>query len=187
MLRAAQILSLRPDLKITPIRGNVDTHVRKVTRGQCDAIVLAGAGLERLELTEHISQWLRVHEMLPAPGQGALAVQCRVDDAKTLSLLAKIEDPATRAAVTAERKFLSHLGGGCSVPVGAFGRFIDTKIPTLQLDGLVASPDGSKVVRVSGTGTDPETLGKTLAEEARPKGADEILNRLAPGHFPAGR
>jgi hydroxymethylbilane synthase len=173
--RAAQVLALRPDVKITPMRGNVDTRIRKVIEGQYEAAILAGAGLERLGLTEHISQWLPLDRMLPAPGQGALAVQCRADDKSTLSLLASIDDPATRTAVTAERQFLFHLGGGCAVPVGAFGRIAADGEPVLRLEGLVASLDGRRLIRVSDTGIDPFTLGLKLAKKAFTKGAAEIL------------
>ncbi len=176
--RAAQVRSLRPNLKIIPLRGNVDTRVRKVIQGQYDAAILAGAGLERLGLTDHIRQWLSMDSMLPAPGQGALAVQCRVDDHQTLSLLASIDDPLTRAAVTAERQFLARLGGGCAVPVGAFGRSIVSSEQLLQLDGLIASVDGSRVIRVSGIGIDPIALGISLAENVISKGGAEILEEL---------
>src|SRR5581483_9585692 len=118
--RAAQILSLRPDLRTAPLRGNVDTRLRKALDGQYDAIILAGAGLTRLGLDSHVTEWLPLDVMLPAPGQGALAVQCRADDEETLALLSKLEDDSTRNAVTAERAFLQGLGGGCSVPVAAY-------------------------------------------------------------------
>lgn len=113
--RAAQILALRPDVKTESLRGNVDTRLRKALDGQYDAIILAGAGLTRLGLDEHVTEWLSLDVMLPAPGQGALAVQCRADDPTTLELLAALEHEATRRAVVAERAFLSGLGGGCAV------------------------------------------------------------------------
>src|SRR5512145_1171473 len=118
--RAAQILAQRPDVTTQSLRGNVDTRLRKALEGQYDAIILAGAGLTRLGLEKNVTQWLPLDVMLPAPGQGALAVQCRADDAATLDLFAALEDEATRKAVTAERAFLSALGGGCSVPVAAY-------------------------------------------------------------------
>jgi len=117
--RAAQILSLRPDLRIQSLRGNVDTRVRKALEGQYDAIVLAGAGLTRLGLESHVSEWLPLDVMLPAPGQGALAIQCRADDSSTLEILATLADDSTRKCVSAERAFLQGLGGGCAVPVAA--------------------------------------------------------------------
>lgn len=118
--RAAQILSLRPDIRTQSLRGNVDTRLRKALDGQYDAIILAGAGLTRLGLEDHVTEWLRLDMMLPAPGQGALAVECRAADDSTIRLLAALDDSSTRKAVTAERSFLSGLGGGCAVPVAAY-------------------------------------------------------------------
>jgi len=172
--RAAQILSLRPDLRIQSLRGNVDTRVRKALEGQYDAIMLAGAGLTRLGLESHVSEWLPLDVMLPAPGQGALAVQCRADDASTLEILAALEDDSTRKAVTAERAFLSGLGGGCAVPVAAHA-VISEQLSVISLTGLVISEDGKKVVEVSGEGADALELGKRLANEAIANGANEIL------------
>ena len=127
--RAAQLLAIRPDLKTESLRGNVDTRLRKALDGQYDAIILAGAGLTRLGLEQRVTEWIPLDVMLPAPGQGALAVQCRADDQTTLSLLAALEDGSTRKCVTAERAFLSGLGGGCSVPVAAYaeveGHYVD--------------------------------------------------------------
>src|SRR6185295_10646882 len=120
--RTAQVLARRPDLTILPLRGNVDTRVRKVLNGEFDAIILAQAGVTRLGLQAHITETLPLNVMLPAPGQGALAVQCRADDSETLKYLAAIHDPITAAAVSAERAFLAALGGGCSLPVGAFAQ-----------------------------------------------------------------
>jgi hydroxymethylbilane synthase len=169
--RAAQILSLRPDLRIESLRGNIDTRVRKAMEGQYDAIILAGAGLTRLGLDHHVTEWLSLDVMLPAPGQGALAVQCRVDDPATLSILAALDDESTRKAVTAERAFLSGLGGGCAVPVAAYA----TSEQTIRLMGLVASPDGKTIIQVSGEGNDALELGYELAQQAIARGADEIL------------
>jgi hydroxymethylbilane synthase len=173
--RAAQVLALRPDLEITPIRGNVDTRVRKVVGGKYDAAILAGAGLVRLGLTRRIREWLPINVMLPAPGQGALAVQCRVDDEETLGLLSTIDDPTTRAMVTAERKFLYQLGGGCTLPVGAFGRPVECEEYLIRLDGLVASADGTKLIRVSRSGDSPDDLGRDLAQDALAQGAANLL------------
>ncbi len=175
--RAAQLLALRPDLRIAPLRGNVDTRVRKALAGQYDAILLAGAGLTRLGLTEHITEWLPLEVMLPAPGQGALAVQCRASDSLTLNLLAPLEDTATRLAVTAERAFLSGLGGGCAVPVAAHAKCdLENDKARIELVGLVISPDGKTAIKVSGAGTNAEQLGQSLANEALQKGAAAILN-----------
>jgi len=172
--RTAQILSARPDLTTASLRGNVDTRLRKALDGQYDAIILAGAGLTRLGLESHITQWLPLDVMLPAPGQGALAVQCRADDWETLSLLAVLEDAPTCASVTTERQFLLGLGGGCAVPVAAYA---DVRHETLDisLTGLVASVDGKDLIKVIGEGIDPKILGTQLAQEAISQGANEIL------------
>lgn len=170
--RSAQLLSYRPDLKIKSLRGNVDTRVRKALRGEYDAIVLAGAGVTRLELGAHIAQWLPLDVMLPAPGQGALAVQCAADDEETLNYLAAIEDPVTRQTTTAERAFLKHLGGGCSLPVGACANIGGGQI---DLQGVVASLDGANVIHCRGWGSVPEELGRDCAQQALEQGAGEIL------------
>jgi hydroxymethylbilane synthase len=172
--RAAQLLAARPDAHILPIRGNVDTRLRKAATDDYDAVVLAAAGLIRLGLEAHITQQLPLDMMLPAPAQGALAVQCRADDEATLALLRRIHHQPTWAAVTAERAFLSGLGGGCAAPVAAYAAEDDTE---LQLRGLVASLDGRKVLHVSGNGSlqEPEGLGRRLAQEVLAKGATEIM------------
>ncbi|HEY5982024.1 MAG TPA: hydroxymethylbilane synthase [Anaerolineales bacterium] len=173
--RAAQVLSLRPDLGTRDLRGNVETRLRKALNGECDAIILAGAGLSRLGLEKHVTEWLAFGTMLPAPGQGALAVQCRADDLPTLTLLAGLEHGATRKAVTAERAFLQVLGGGCAVPVAALGRFVGPQGSELELTGLVISVDGRTAIRVSQRGKDPAQLGEDLAQEALARGAGKIL------------
>ena len=170
--RSAQILARRPDVHTESLRGNVDTRLRKAMNGQYDAIILAGAGLTRLGLDNHVTDWLSIDVMLPAPGQGALAVQCRLDDRETLNLLAALEDEATRKAVSAERAFLSGLGGGCSVPVAAYARVVDQNI---SLTGLVISEDGKKAIHVNRNGTDAQILGNELAQQAIAEGANEIL------------
>jgi hydroxymethylbilane synthase len=143
--------------------------------GQYDAIILAGAGLIRLGLDQYVMEWLSLDTMLPAPGQGALAVQCRADDQTTLSLLAALDDDSTRKAVTAERAFLSGLGGGCSVPVAAYAQMIGEQRLEISLIGLVSSETGKKFVKVTGRGTDALKLGNELAQEAISQGASEIL------------
>jgi hydroxymethylbilane synthase len=170
--RAAQILARRPDVRTESLRGNVDTRMRKAFAGQYDAIILAGAGLTRLGLESNVSEWLSLDVMLPAPGQGALAVQCRADDEAALNLLAALEDKATRKAVTAERAFLSGLGGGCSVPIAAYANVEDQVI---TLSGLVISEDGKKAIQVNRTGMDAQLLGTELAQRAIAQGANEIL------------
>jgi hydroxymethylbilane synthase len=175
--RSAQVLALRPDLRIESLRGNVDTRLRKAIEGQYDAIVLAGAGLTRLGLEGHITEWLPLERMLPAPGQGALAVQCRADDVETLGWLAPLENVPTRLAVTAERAFLSGLGGGCSLPVAAYATArVTSGNPAVELTGLVASLDGQRLLRVRGAGPGPRLLGEKLALEAIRQGAHEILS-----------
>jgi hydroxymethylbilane synthase len=182
--RAAQLLARRPDLRTEPLRGNVDTRLRKALDGQYDAIILAGAGLTRLGLEKHVTEWLSLDMMLPAPGQGALAVQCRADDHETLSLLAALEDPSTRKAVMAERAFLSGLGGGCSVPVAAYATVEsavmslpkDQRPKIIRLTGLVISEDGGKAIQVDRTGFDAQLLGNELAQRAIAQGAKEILD-----------
>ncbi len=178
--RSAQLLPARPDLTLLPLRGNVDTRVRKVRQGEYDAIVLAAAGVLRLGLGEHITEYLPMEVMLPAPGQGALAVQCRADDASVLESLRPIGDRATRAAVAAERAFLKALGGGCSAPVAAYAqanlpRTRPAYASSIQMTGLVASPDGRRVIRVTGEGSDPNVLGADLAQQALAQGAGELL------------
>jgi hydroxymethylbilane synthase len=172
--RAAQILSARPDVTTASLRGNVDTRLRKALEGQYDAIILAGAGLTRLGLDSHVTQWLPLNVMLPAPGQGALAIQCRADDRETLSLLSALEDAPTRLAVIAERQFLLGLGGGCAVPVAAYADLSHETLD-ISLTGLVASTDGKQIIKVSGSDNEPIDLGKQLAQEALKQGAAEIL------------
>jgi len=169
--REAQVRRLWPHLELRSIRGNVDTRIRKVRDGEYDAVLLAAAGVRRLGLDAEVSEWLPVERMLPAPGQGALAVQCRADD-PVLGLLAEIDDPEARATTTAERVFLRELGAGCAAPVGAYAH--PEGLPNVRLDVLVASPDGRDVVEVAGEG-DPEDVGSRLAAHALEAGAARIL------------
>lgn len=171
--RQGQLLASRPDLVIKSLRGNVQTRLKKLEDGQYDAIVLAQAGLVRLGLEAHISQVLPYKTMMPAPGQGALAVQCRQGDRETLELLAILDDSVTRAEVEAERRFLEALGGGCSLPVGALAELRQGEI---YMQAVVVSPDGKRSIRVTGSGLEPGLLGAELAGEALEKGAGEVLN-----------
>lgn len=170
--RRAQLLAYRPDLRVEPIRGNVDTRIRKTQEGRYDAILLAAAGVTRLGLEKHITQYLPVEVMLPAPGQGALAVQCRAADEKTLGYLQVIDHAGTRLATSAERAFLAALGGGCSLPVGAMA---EVEAGEIRLQGVIAAPDGSRLLRLSGSGRDPLQLGQSLAQEALEQDARAYL------------
>lgn len=175
--RAAQILTLRPDMRIKDIRGNVETRLRKLDDPEqgYDAILLARAGLDRLGYTdlEHAYP-IPYDTVLPAPGQGALAVQGRANDPVTNRYLQVLDHSSTRAAVTAERAFLAGLGGGCSLPVAALGSITDSQ---LNLQALVASPDGHQTIRVNQSGPieSAEALGRQLAEQALSQGAEELL------------
>lgn len=178
--RSAQLLRAYPHLRAVDIRGNVDTRIRKTLdpTGPYDAIVLAAAGVERLGRGDVVTEALPLEIMLPAPGQGALAVQCR-SEAAILRLLAPLEDPDTRAAVTAERAFLRHLGGGCAVPVAAHAKIEQGR---LHLRGRVLSPDGRRCVEVDGDDhcDEPETLGARLAAQALAQGAATLLAEVTP-------
>ncbi|MBI1722404.1 MAG: hydroxymethylbilane synthase [Gemmatimonadetes bacterium] len=173
--RAAQVLALRPDARLLPLRGNVETRVRKAMDGlgPYDAIVLAAAGLERLGLADVAAERFAPDRFLPAPGQGAVAIECRRTE-PLLDLLRAVSHPPTWSAVTAERAFLSGLGAGCTAPVAAFGR---EESGRLILDGLVASQDGRRVVRVRAQGdpSEPAVLGARLAADAREAGAEALL------------
>lgn len=170
--RQAQLRYTRPDLQVKSIRGNVETRIRKVTDGEYDAAILAAAGVTRLRLEAHVAQWLPLSEMLPAPGQGALGIQCRADDEETLRLLAAVHRPEVAAAVTAERAFLHALGGGCATPVGAYATMGNGR---LHMTGLVGAVDGTAVIRVSGSGSNAHDLGAQLAQQAIADGAEELL------------
>lgn len=174
--RQAQLLVQRPDLQVKSIRGNIDTRIRKAVEGQYDAIILAAAGVTRLGLEKHITQFLPLDTMLPAPGQGALAIQHRTNDPNNLNLLQAINHHPTHLAVTAERSFLAALGGGCSLPVGALA-YVEGEV--IRLQGVVAAPDGSHVLRVTATGAEARTLGESLAQEALEKGASELLESVS--------
>jgi len=165
--RRAQLLAYRRDLEVVPLRGNVDTRLRKVDAGEVEAAVLAAAGLVRGGWEDRIRQYLDPEVMLPAPAQGALAVQVRESDAPLVELTRQIDHPPTRAAVRAERAFLRALGGGCTLPVGALATVEGDR---LCLQVRVLSEDGSRQVsaRREGRPDDPERLGHEVAEEVRP-------------------
>lgn len=167
--RVAQLKALRPDLEVVPIRGNADTRLRKVTDGELDAVVLAYAGLGRIGRRDEVSEVFEADQMLPAPGQGALALECRADRADLLELLGTVDDSATRAAVTAERTVLAVLEAGCSAPVGAYAAEVEQK---LHLTAAVVAYDGSRQIRLSASGHpgQAERIGRDLAAELLARG-----------------
>jgi len=172
--RQAQLKAVRPDLDIHPLRGNVDTRLRKLEQGEYDAIILASAGLKRLGKTELVKQIIPADIMCPAAGQGALGIEIRLGDSATRQQLAFLNDDAARAATTCERALLNSLGGGCQVPIGAFA---EMKHGKLHLEAIVADPDGSKLLRESRDGDrdDPEALGNAVGETLLSRGGDQIL------------
>jgi hydroxymethylbilane synthase len=172
--RQAQLQHARTDLKVENIRGNVDTRLRKLDEGQFDAIVLAEAGLRRLGLAERIAEVLPFDVMLPAVGQGALGIECRVDDAATLAALAAIDDADAHAAVLAERSLLAHLRGGCLAPIGALAQIAAGR---LQLSAVVLSRDGSQRLEASDSAAraDAELLGRKVAESLLEQGAADLI------------
>lgn len=178
--RAALLLRRRPDCRVSPIRGNVETRLRKLEEGEYDALVLAAAGLERLGLLADRCRdgracYLEPPGWLPAPGQGALGVQGRTDDPRLARLAAAAEDEASRAAVFAERAFLAALGGGCRVPIGALAA-VEGK-GELLLRGIVLGPEGREAVEgeVRGAAGEPEELGRRLADEIAARGGEALL------------
>jgi hydroxymethylbilane synthase len=175
--RQAQLKAIRRDLDIHPLRGNVDTRLRKLEQGEYDAIILASAGLKRLGKTELIKQIMPSEIMCPPAGQGALAIEIREGDTAIRDQLAFLNDAASRAATTCERALLNRLGGGCQVPIGAFAEMRNGE---LHLEAVVADPDGSKVLRESRDGDlgDPEKLGNDVGETLLRRGGDEILEAV---------
>jgi hydroxymethylbilane synthase len=175
--RQAQLKAIRPDLDIHPLRGNVDTRLRKLEQGEYDAIILATAGLKRLGKTELIKQIIPSEIMCPAAGQGALGIEIREGDSATREQLAFLDDAAARATTTCERALLNRLGGGCQVPIGAFAEIRSGK---LHLDAIVADPDGSRLLRESRDGNlnDPQQLGNEVGETLLNRGGDEILEAV---------
>jgi hydroxymethylbilane synthase len=172
--RLAQLKHLRDDLIVNDLRGNVDTRLRKLDEGEYDALVLACAGLRRLGMENRISVALPAAEMLPAVGQGALAIETRAGDETTIAAISKLDHKFTRLACTAERAFLRSLGGGCQLPIAAYAVVREKRI---KLDGLVADPQGHRVVRdrISGSLVDAEQIGAELGERLLQRGARELL------------
>ncbi|MCW6005892.1 hydroxymethylbilane synthase [Micromonospora sp. CPCC 205371] len=176
--RIAQLHALGLQLEVVPIRGNVDTRLRKVYDGELDAVVLARAGIARLGRTDEITETLDPMLMLPAPAQGALAVECRADDHDLVELLGRLDHASTRAAVIAERAMLATLEAGCSAPVAAFAEVAEGDDgDEIYLRGAVISTDGSRDIRLSRTGTpaDAAEIGKRLAADLLDAGADTLL------------
>jgi hydroxymethylbilane synthase len=173
--RQAQLRALRPDLRILPLRGNVDTRMRKLQSGELDAIVLSAAGLDRLRLSAPHRYLFPIEQMCPAAGQGTLAIEIRAGDAAALDAVSVLDHAPSRAAITAERAALEKLGGGCQVPIGAYAAFTETGSKDLLLKAVVARPDGSEVLRHSEIGYDPVALGHAAAEALLAAGADRIL------------
>ena len=172
--RMAQLRVLRGDVTVRDLRGNVDTRIRKLDEGQYDAVILASAGLVRLGLQERITARIPIREMLPAVGQGAIAIETRSDDKLAFESTQTLDHTETRLACLAERAFLRGLGGGCQLPIAAHARM---QGETMELDGLVARPDGSKIVRdkIAGAASEAEALGASLASTLIERGALTLL------------
>lgn len=175
--RLCQLKAMRPDLDIRDLRGNVNTRLKKLDDGQYDAIILAAAGLIRLEMPERIKCFIEPETMLPANGQGAVGIECRTDDETIKSLLAPLECKETRTRVLAERAMNKALEGGCQVPIGSYAIIENDQV---FLRGLVGATDGSKILHdeITGATTDAEKLGHTLAQKLLAQGADEILKQV---------
>ena len=170
--RQCQLKALRPDLEIFPLRGNVDTRLRKLESGEYDAIILASAGVHRLGLDKYVRSRISPGVMCPAVGQGALAIETRAGDKQVLSQLAFLNHAETHTAVLCERALLGSLGGGCQVPIGALA---EVSGHGLQLRAMVGRPDGSEVLRETAEGKDPEELGRATARKLLKRGAEKIL------------
>jgi hydroxymethylbilane synthase len=173
--RRAQLLAGFPGMGVTEVRGNVDTRLRKLAEGEVDGLVLAAAGLARLGVDPPHARRLRVEEMVPAPGQGCLAVQAREEDRTTRAVISVLDHVASRRAFEAERTLVQLLGGGCDLPLGALAA---TKGDRIRMVALVATPDGAKVVRTASESSDPGVAASTLAQRLRADGADRILAEL---------
>ncbi|QHT64028.1 hydroxymethylbilane synthase [Paenibacillus lycopersici] len=178
--RSSQLMHARPDLKIESIRGNIDSRIKKLESEGFDAIVLAAAGLHRMGWEEKISSFLSEALCVPAVGQGALGIECRVDDADVRQLLSLLNDDATAVTVAAERSFLGALNGGCQIPIGAHAKLVAEgeragAAPLIELTGIVGSADGAVLLKETVRGRDPEALGIEAANALKAKGADRIL------------
>ncbi len=170
--RQSQLRARWPQLEYVDFRGNVDTRLRKLGEGQVEAAVLAAAGLDRLERTEWVRERFSEDVLCPAPGQGALAIECRAGDDRTRTVMATLDHAESRFAVTAERVALAALGGGCQVPIGAYCRRDGN---AYRISGCVSSPDGATVLRADERGNDPQSLGSALADSLLKQGALQLL------------
>ncbi|HEB96579.1 MAG TPA: hydroxymethylbilane synthase [Sedimenticola thiotaurini] len=175
--RQCQLGELRPDLKIAPLRGNVNTRLRKLDEGEFDAEILAAAGLRRLGFERRIRAFLEPDRSLPAIGQGAIGIECRADDGRVNELIACLHDPETAVCVSAERAMNNRLMGGCQVPIAGYAVLNHGRI---HLRGLVGEPDGSRIMRAEASAAEgeAETLGITVAEDLLGQGADQVLAHL---------
>jgi len=173
--REAQLKALRPDVQVHPLRGNVDTRLRKLGSGEYDAIILAIAGLRRLHKTDLVRQIIPIELMCPAAGQGALAIEIRREDFDAQKAVKVLDHAEARTETTCERALLQKLGGGCQVPIGANARFTNG---ALHLQAVVASPDGRRVLRDSGDGNDPEKLGLSIGQRLLNRGGTSILDSV---------
>jgi hydroxymethylbilane synthase len=181
--RSSQLKNMRPDLQLDSIRGNIDSRIRKLETDGFDAVVLAAAGLTRMGWQDRISAYIPVDLSIPAVGQGALGIECRVQDKAVRELLDLFNDTETSLAVRAERSFLGALNGGCQIPIGAFA-VVQKKSEDsfenaeLELTGMVGSPDGEVMLKEIRKGTDPEQLGRDVADALVARGADRILAEI---------
>ncbi|MEK4514332.1 hydroxymethylbilane synthase [Paenibacillus sp. FSL H8-0122] len=177
--RSSQLAALRPDLLIEPVRGNIDSRLKKLESGEYDAILLAAAGLSRMGWQGRITAYLPPEVCLPAVGQGALGIECREDDEELRKLLALYNDERTALTVTAERTFLGALNGGCQVPIGAYAVLESEAVaaanPSITLTGMVGTPDGTVILKETCTGNDPVELGVEVARKLAARGAEKIL------------
>lgn len=175
--RQSQIAAFRPDLKIIDLRGNVNTRLKKLDNDEYDAIILAAAGLKRLEFEDRITQFIGTEICLPAIGQGAVGIECRIDDARVHNLIAPLNDNKTQIRITAERAMNERLQGGCQVPIAGYAEF---EKGLIMMRGLVGQVDGKKIIRgdIAGPPDSAEELGIVLAEDLLSRGADKILNEL---------
>jgi hydroxymethylbilane synthase len=175
--RRAQVFRLRPDVIVEDLRGNVDTRLRKLADGEVDALIIAGAGLLRLGVVPEHAAPMSLAEMVPAPGQGCLAVQARASDDATIEVLSALDHAASRMALEAERGLMARLGGGCALPLGAFAESVPRGVKLLA---IALSPDGSRIVRTEVDGETPEEVAELAALDLSAGGADEILGLVRP-------